>query len=129
MHIIPQQVFNAALVGLVLGLIAVRGKSLWPCIVFHFIYNAMAVLHGHLGHMGRENPDLLDKEPISSGKGGKNHSNRAESSRDSGCSIKGSTIAAPRIFQFGIRNRSVRATLEVSIIPINSAGVAINANC
>jgi len=43
-HMIPQQVFNATLVGLVLGLIAVRGNSLYPCIVFHFSYNAIEVL-------------------------------------------------------------------------------------
>ena len=49
MHMIPQQVFNASLLGLVLGLIAVRGRSLLPCIVFHFIYNSLAVLHGRFG--------------------------------------------------------------------------------
>ena len=44
MHMIPQQVFNAALLGVVLGLIAVRGNSLIPCVVFHFAYNGLQVV-------------------------------------------------------------------------------------
>jgi sodium transport system permease protein len=43
-HMIPQQVFNATLVGLVLGLLAVRSGSLWPCIVFHILFNGSQVL-------------------------------------------------------------------------------------
>ena len=46
MHLIPQQVFNASLLGLVLGSIALRGNSLLPCILFHFLNNALVVLHG-----------------------------------------------------------------------------------
>ncbi len=49
MHMIPQQVFNATLLGLVLGLIAVRSGSLLPGIVFHFLFNALAVLRERLG--------------------------------------------------------------------------------
>lgn len=49
MHMIPQQVFNASLLGIVLGLIAVRSRSLLPCIGFHFVFNALAVLHGRFG--------------------------------------------------------------------------------
>ena len=49
MHLIPQQVFNATLVGLVIGLIAIRSGSLLPCVLFHFIYNALGVLHGRFG--------------------------------------------------------------------------------
>jgi len=45
MHMIPQQVFNATLLGLVLGMIAVRSNSLWPCMLFHLIYNALGVIH------------------------------------------------------------------------------------
>ena len=44
MHMIPQQVFNATLLGIVLGMLAVRSGSLLPCIVFHFCYNALGVL-------------------------------------------------------------------------------------
>lgn len=49
MHMIPQQVFNAALMGLVLGMLAVRSNSLIPCILFHFLNNALGVLHGRFG--------------------------------------------------------------------------------
>ncbi len=49
MHMIPQQVFNAALMGLVLGTLAVRSNSLLPCIVFHFITNTLGVLHRRFG--------------------------------------------------------------------------------
>lgn len=44
MHMIPQQVFYASLMGLVLGLIAFRGGSLLPPIVFHFLFNALNVV-------------------------------------------------------------------------------------
>lgn len=49
MHMIPQQVFNAALLGVVLGIIAIRGRSLVPCILFHFLYNSLEVLRGRWG--------------------------------------------------------------------------------
>ena len=48
-HMIPQQVFNAALLGVALATICVRSRSLLPGVVFHFIYNALAVLHGRAG--------------------------------------------------------------------------------
>ena len=48
MHMFPQQVFNATLLGLVLGLIAIRGNSLIPCILFHLVYNSLGVIHGRL---------------------------------------------------------------------------------
>ncbi len=41
-----QQLFNATLLGLVLGLLAVLSRSLLPGIVFHFLNNALAVLSG-----------------------------------------------------------------------------------
>lgn len=44
MHMIPQQVFYATLLGVVLGLIAVRSNSLLPGIVFHFIFNSLGVI-------------------------------------------------------------------------------------
>jgi sodium transport system permease protein len=43
-----QQLFNAALLGIVLGLLAVRSRSIVPGIVFHFLNNAFAVSHGWL---------------------------------------------------------------------------------
>ncbi len=49
-----QQFFNAALLGLVLGLIAFRSRSLWPCIAFHFVNNLLAVTDGAVaGEAGR----------------------------------------------------------------------------
>jgi sodium transport system permease protein len=49
MHMIPQQVFNAGLLGLVIGALAVRSRSLFPCIVFHFINNLLGVVYGRFG--------------------------------------------------------------------------------
>jgi sodium transport system permease protein len=43
-HMIPQQQFNAALLGIVLGLLAVRSGSLLPPIIFHFVNNGVQVL-------------------------------------------------------------------------------------
>jgi sodium transport system permease protein len=43
-----QQLFNATLLGIVLGLLAVRSRSILPGIVFHFINNALAVALGYL---------------------------------------------------------------------------------
>jgi sodium transport system permease protein len=44
-HMIPQQAFNAALIGLILGLLAVYSRSLFPAIAFHFCNNSIALLH------------------------------------------------------------------------------------
>lgn len=49
MHMIPQQVFNAALLGIVLGLLAVRSNSLLPCMLFHFVYNCLEVVRSRFG--------------------------------------------------------------------------------
>jgi sodium transport system permease protein len=38
-----QQLFNATLLGIVLGLLAVRSKSILPGLIFHFLNNAIAV--------------------------------------------------------------------------------------
>jgi sodium transport system permease protein len=43
-----QQLFNATLLGVVLGLLAVRSRSILPCIVFHFLNNALAVTQDSL---------------------------------------------------------------------------------
>jgi sodium transport system permease protein len=45
-----QQLFNATLLGVVLGLLAVRSRSIIPCIVFHFINNALGVALGTVVH-------------------------------------------------------------------------------
>ena len=41
-----QQLFNATLLGIVIGLLAVRSRSLVPGIVFHAINNSLAILMG-----------------------------------------------------------------------------------
>ena len=43
-----QQLFNATLLGIVLGLLAVRSRSILPGLIFHFLNNAIAVSQGFL---------------------------------------------------------------------------------
>jgi sodium transport system permease protein len=43
-----QQLFNATLLGLVLGLLAVRSRSILPGMLFHFVNNALTVALGSL---------------------------------------------------------------------------------
>jgi sodium transport system permease protein len=43
-----QQLFNATLLGIVLGLLAVRSKSILPGLIFHFLNNAIAVSQDYL---------------------------------------------------------------------------------
>lgn len=50
MHLIPQQVVNAALLGILLGWIAVRTNSLWPGILFHLLYNGLEVCRNRFGN-------------------------------------------------------------------------------
>jgi sodium transport system permease protein len=38
------QLFGATILGLVIGLIAIRTRSLWPGVLFHFINNSLALL-------------------------------------------------------------------------------------
>lgn len=64
-HMVPQQVFNASLLGLVLGLMAVRSRSLLPGVVFHLCFNTLAVLHGQAGAAcAKSRPDWLDHDII-----------------------------------------------------------------
>ena len=48
-HMIPQQVFNATLLGLVLGLIVIHSRSLYPAVLFHFTFNALQIVRGNIG--------------------------------------------------------------------------------
>ena len=48
-HMIPQQAFNAALLGLILGLLAIHSRSLFPAIAFHLSNNALATMHAKNG--------------------------------------------------------------------------------
>lgn len=50
-HMIPQQVFNASLLGIILGMMCIRSRSLLPGIAFHFVNNVLAILHGRMGNM------------------------------------------------------------------------------
>jgi sodium transport system permease protein len=43
-HALFQQSIVAAIVGVLLGFVAVQSGSIWPCILFHAIHNSMAVL-------------------------------------------------------------------------------------
>ncbi len=45
-HPVLQQQLAAAAVGAVIGYIAVQSGSLWPCMLFHALYNGIAVLLG-----------------------------------------------------------------------------------
>jgi sodium transport system permease protein len=47
-HMIPQQVFNATLLGLVLAALALRSGSLIPGIIFHLIFNGLQVVASRL---------------------------------------------------------------------------------
>ncbi|QDV31933.1 ABC-2 family transporter protein [Planctopirus ephydatiae] len=42
-HMVSQQVFNAALLGLIIGLLAVQSRSIYPGMLYHFLHNGMQV--------------------------------------------------------------------------------------
>ena len=64
-HMIPQQVFNATLLGLVLGLLAIRSGSLLPGIVFHLLFNSLAVLHSQAtATLIETRPAWLDSDAV-----------------------------------------------------------------
>ena len=59
-HGLLQQSIMATLTGVVLGWIAVKTGSLWPCIVYHFTHNAVAVLSTQLNEeLAARYPRLL----------------------------------------------------------------------
>jgi sodium transport system permease protein len=51
-----QQLFNATLLGIVLGVLAVRSRSVLPGVVFHFLNNALAVALGSIVSEPRVQP-------------------------------------------------------------------------
>jgi sodium transport system permease protein len=57
-HIIPQQVFNATLMGLILGLLAIRSKSLLPGVLFHILYNSIEMIRTRAGESFVRTPVL-----------------------------------------------------------------------
>jgi sodium transport system permease protein len=56
-HPIIQQSILACLVGIVIGLLAVRTESVLPCIVFHMTHNALAVLSSRMS-------DVIERFPL-----------------------------------------------------------------
>jgi sodium transport system permease protein len=61
MHMIPEQVFNTTLIGLVLGALTIRSRSLFPAVLYHFLNNALAVAHARIGS---NLPELLPDSPF-----------------------------------------------------------------
>ena len=53
-HMIPQQVFNATLLGIVLAVLAVRSGSLIPGVIFHLIFNGAQVVLSRIDLTGFE---------------------------------------------------------------------------
>jgi sodium transport system permease protein len=53
-HMVPQQVFNASLLGIVIALLAITSRSLLPGVLFHFLFNGSYVLLERIG------PDTVD---------------------------------------------------------------------
>lgn len=47
-HFMLQQSLAAALVGLILGYLAIQTGSILPCMVYHFVHNSLTVLWGRL---------------------------------------------------------------------------------
>ena len=58
MHMIPQQVFNASLLGIVLGLLAVASRSLLAPVIFHVFNNGIAVFYERKFFIGSIDPGM-----------------------------------------------------------------------
>jgi sodium transport system permease protein len=60
-----QQLFNATLLGIVLGYLAVRSRSLLPGILFHLIHNGLALVMSRVveGGLGTQAVDALYRDP------------------------------------------------------------------
>lgn len=59
-HSIMQQSIAAAVMGLVLGYLAVQTGSLIPCILFHMTYNSLEMVSGYLA---KHSEEILEKRP------------------------------------------------------------------
>ncbi len=62
-HMIPQQAFNAALLGLVLGLLAIYSRSLFPAMAFHFCNNALAIFYSSGASQFQTDGVFLSRHP------------------------------------------------------------------
>ncbi len=60
-HAILQQQIVAFVVGVVIGLVALQTGSIWPCVLFHAIHNALGVVVAQVSE--RITPELLDRWP------------------------------------------------------------------
>jgi len=60
-HAIVQQQIVAFLVGVVIGLVALQTGSIWPCILFHAIHNALGVVVSQLSEW--ITPEVLERFP------------------------------------------------------------------
>jgi sodium transport system permease protein len=58
-HFMLQQSLAAAIVGVVIGYIAVKTGSLWPAVLYHFTHNSLSVLLGRLIPADIESHPLL----------------------------------------------------------------------
>lgn len=59
-HGILQQSLTAFLLGLILGYVAVHSGSLFPSVAFHFIYNSLGLLLGHLSQRANSSASWLN---------------------------------------------------------------------
>ena len=57
-HTILFQQFNAFLLGMLLGYLAVKSRSIWPPVIYHFVHNATVQLSAKI-HL-RDNTSLLE---------------------------------------------------------------------
>jgi sodium transport system permease protein len=55
-HMVPQQVFNAMLLGLLLGLFALRSGSLLPGILFHLTFNSLEIVRERVSALDWKGP-------------------------------------------------------------------------
>jgi sodium transport system permease protein len=55
-HMVPQQVFNAMLLGVLLGLFALRSGSLLPGILFHLMYNSLEIVRERASSLDLKGP-------------------------------------------------------------------------
>lgn len=56
-HMFFQQKIPAALMGLVIGYVAVQTQSIWPCMLFHTVHNSLQIVIPKLGHAAEASPD------------------------------------------------------------------------
>jgi sodium transport system permease protein len=57
-HGILQQSLGAAIIGVVLGFIALQSQSLWPAVAYHGIHNGLSVV------IGRLTPEAIQSQPL-----------------------------------------------------------------